>query len=81
MTSSEENIIRSSLLTPEQLAKDILQIDYDEKHIAHLRRHGGLPYVRLQINGQKIFRYPLEQVQKWITKRTHGANSQPEKRI
>ena len=60
-------------LTPKQLAEDVFQIDYNAKHIAHLRRHSGLPYLRFQINGVRIFRYPREQIMRWITKRTHGA--------
>lgn len=61
------------LLTPDQLANDVFQIDHDEKHIAHLRRHGGLPYVQFQLRGRRIFRYPREAVLAWIAARTHGA--------
>lgn len=63
------------LLTPDQLAKDVFQIDHDEKHIAHLRRHGGLPYVQFQLGGRRIFRYPRAAVMEWIAARTHGAKA------
>ena len=60
------------LLTPEQLAALVFQIEYDEKHVTHLRRHGGLPYVQFQLNGCRIFRYPREAVIQWLISRTHG---------
>lgn len=60
------------LLTPEQLAQVVFQIEYDEKHIAHLRRHGHLPYVQFQLKGERIFRYPRDAVIRWITVRTHS---------
>lgn len=63
------------LLTPEQLAEVVFQIEHDEKHLAHLRRHGGLPYVQFQLNGRRIFRYPRGAVLKWIAGRTHGSES------
>jgi hypothetical protein len=63
------------LLTPEQLTIHLLQIDCDENHLAHLRRHGSLPYVQFQINGARVFRYPRDAVIQWINTRTH--NSRP----
>ena len=60
------------LLTPEQLTAFVLQIDYDETHLAHLRRHGGLPYVQFQLNGRRVFRYPRDAVISWLQARTHG---------
>lgn len=60
------------LLTPEQLAQIVFQLEYDERHIAHLRRHGHLPYVQFQIRGERVFRYPRDAVIQWITTRTHG---------
>lgn len=71
---TDKNIL-PSLLTPSQLAEELFQIPYDEKHLAHLRRHGGLPYLQFQLNGQRIFRYPKMAVLKWIEKRTHGVSS------
>ena len=67
------------LMTPEQLAVVMFQIDYDEKHLAHLRRHGNLPYVQFQINGRRVFRYPRDAVIEWIATRTHGAKASPDK--
>ncbi len=61
------------LLTPEQLARDVFQIEHDEAHIAHLRRQGGLPYVQFQLKGKRVYRYPREAVLAWIAARTHGA--------
>ncbi len=68
------------LLTPEQLAAFVFQIEHDDKHVAHLRRHGGLPYVQFQLNGRRIFRYPRDAVLKWIAGRTHGATEATETR-
>lgn len=60
------------LLTPDQLARDVFQIDHDEDHISHLRRQGGLPYVQFQLKGKRVYRYPREAVLAWIAARTHG---------
>ncbi len=68
------------LLTPEQLATGVFQIGHDESHIAHLRRHSGLPYVQFQINGERIFRYPRDAVIQWIASRTHGVRT-PERPV
>jgi hypothetical protein len=69
-----------TLLTPEQLATEVFQIEYDPEHIAFLRRYSGLPYVQFKRKGQAIFRYPREAVLKWIARRTHGINDPPKQR-
>jgi hypothetical protein len=72
MNETKESI-KEKLLTGEQLAEGIFQMEYDEKHLTHLRRHGGLPYMLFQRDGKKIFRYPLIPVMKWVETRTHGS--------
>ena len=75
MTTNAKNNELPMVLTPHQLAEELFQIPYDEKHLTHLRRHGGLPYLQFQLDGRRIFRYPREAILKWIEKRTHGTLS------
>ncbi len=72
MNQQKENTV--PLLTGEQLAQEVFQVEFDEDHIAHLRRHGGLPYVQFQMKGKKLFRYPRQAVIEWVKSRTHGLN-------
>lgn len=61
-------------LTGEELAA-WLRIPHDDRHLQHLRRREGLPFVCFQINGDRHYSYPSRKVLTWTEERAGRARS------
>jgi len=63
----------AQLLTGQQVAEH-LNIPFDPGHIERLRSREKLPHVLFHVNGERHYRYPLDELQRWISMRLRVGN-------
>ncbi len=71
---SEQRTHWPPVLTDKDVA-DYLQIPFEPTHIANLRTKANppIPHLRISVDKQTLFRYPLDELREWIKGRTKSA--------